>query len=226
MRWLFFFIGWLIFYLYQLVNSLFHLDALAFVLWLVLGGIGTWVISQFTQIGMEGGFKDKKEKVVYHEELGTKKNSKKDASWGAAVGIITVLVTSLIVISWIVQDYTKTSTQYSTGTQNTETSETIDQFGEPENQTVVIPSSMPTIRLNSTYPTATRIAFLTSCYQSAEEMDTNLKQSYCSCLLGYLESNYTLYEFAQLEATYKQTQQFSPDVINAAKSCVDIGNPN
>jgi len=54
MGWLIFLIGWLIFYLYQLASSLFTLNAGAFVLWLVLGGVATWFINLICQAGMEG----------------------------------------------------------------------------------------------------------------------------------------------------------------------------
>ncbi len=215
MRWIIFFIGWLIFYLFQLVNSLFHLDALAFVLWLVLGGIGTWVLWLFTQIGIEGGFDDKEEKAAYHEKPKTKENNKEDASWSTAAGIITVLIALLIVIGWVIQDYTKTSTQYSTDTQNTETETAINQFGEPESHAAAIPTS----KIGNVYPVTVRTAFLNSCYKNIGDIDLSQQQHYCNCLLNYFETNYVMHEFAQIEAEYKRTNQFPSDVMMAASSC-------
>lgn len=64
MGWLLFLIAWWIFYLYQLVSSLFTRNAGGLVLWFVLGGIASWIIGIICQAGMEGNGKPKYTEVV------------------------------------------------------------------------------------------------------------------------------------------------------------------
>ncbi len=64
MGWWFFLIGWWIFYLIQLAGALFSLNATSFVLWLVLGGMTTWLINLICTAGMEGNNKPKYEEAI------------------------------------------------------------------------------------------------------------------------------------------------------------------
>lgn len=75
MGWLLFLIAWWIFYLYQLVSSLFTRNAGGLVLWFVLGGIASWIISIICQAGMEGSDKPKYTEVI-DPALQKKQNSK------------------------------------------------------------------------------------------------------------------------------------------------------
>ena len=78
--------------------------------------------------------------------------------------------------------------------------------------------STPQIVKNK-FPEENRNLFLKNCIKSADGVQN--AETYCSCALENIEANYTLSQFAQMEATYTRTNSLPEGLKNAFEQCIN-----
>jgi len=75
---------------------------------------------------------------------------------------------------------------------------------------------------NEAYPPQEVQAFLNACVSNATAngLDRNFAQSYCTCTINAFQERYTYAEFTELAMSTQSTQQPSPELIEVAQICI------
>lgn len=89
---------------------------------------------------------------------------------------------------------------------------------QSDNEIKVNTQSFPQMVKNK-FPEENRNLFLKNCIQSADGIQN--AETYCSCALENIEANYTLSQFAQMEATYTRTNSLPEGLKNAFEQCIN-----
>lgn len=71
------------------------------------------------------------------------------------------------------------------------------------------------------FPQVNRTAFTQSCIKEAGPEAAGISKAYCSCILIYIELNYSFKEFLRIEQEYLKTKKFPPDITAAINNCVN-----
>lgn len=70
------------------------------------------------------------------------------------------------------------------------------------------------------FPEINQSAFKQSCIKEAGPEAAGISQAYCSCILKYIELNYSFKEFLRIEQEYLKTNKFPQDIVAAMSKCV------
>lgn len=72
------------------------------------------------------------------------------------------------------------------------------------------------------YPPQEVQTFLSACISNATAngLDRNFAQSYCTCTINAFQERYTYAEFTELALSTQSTQQPSPELIEVAQICI------
>lgn len=89
---------------------------------------------------------------------------------------------------------------------------------QSDNEIKVNTQSFPQMVKNK-FPEENRDLFLKNCIKSTDGVQN--AEIYCSCALENIEANYTLSQFAQMEAAYTRTNSLPEGLKNAFEQCIN-----